>query len=266
MKEVAFLPSVPGNEQNMEDSQQRGGIRAQLGHFLDSTWELLFPSSCLHCGCRLACRELPLLCDACLSGITFINAPLCPCCGLPFRFGVDHHCGDCLRQNFVFDAARAALEYKEPVSSLISEIKFTGSLAPLATLGHLVFQGTVIKDLTPPDLVLPVPLHQNRLRKRCFNQALLLARRCFPQHRDLIVPDLLIRHRETVPQTGLSGTARRKNLSGAFSLTKPDMVQGKKVLLVDDVFTTGSTVNECAKVVRRAGATRIEVFTVARAV
>ena len=112
--------------------------------------------------------------------------------------------------------------------------------------------------------MLPVPLHPARLRERGFNQALLIARACFPQYRSRLEPALLRRQRHTRPQSQLSGHERRTNLGGAFTFVAPSRVRGRRVLLVDDVFTTGSTVQECSRVLRTAGAARIEVFTLAR--
>ncbi len=116
-----------------------------------------------------------------------------------------------------------------------------------------------------PDIILPVPLHISRLRSRGFNQALLLARVCFPEWQGKIQPDLLHRHKPTIPQTSLSGKARRNNLKGAFSVSDPGLVAGRKILLIDDVFTTGATLNECAKTLSKAGAAEIEAFTLAMA-
>jgi len=149
---------------------------------------------------------------------------------------------------------------------MISSLKFNGSLIGLATLAHLARNSEAIKNLTTPDMILPVPLHKKRLRQRKFNQAGLLASNCFPELQRIIRTDVLFRSRQTQPQTGLSGKERRKNLSKAFSLKKTPEVKGKNILLIDDVFTTGSTVNECAKVLRKAGAKQIEVFTLARAI
>jgi ComF family protein len=118
--------------------------------------------------------------------------------------------------------------------------------------------------LQEPDLILPVPLHLSRLRWRGFNQSLLLAKACFPSWQRKISLDLLQRHKATVPQLGLSGAERRSNLLGAFSVPNPSQLTDCRVLLVDDVFTTGSTLCECVEVLRQAGAAKIEAFTVAR--
>ena len=123
-----------------------------------------------------------------------------------------------------------------------------------------------MQDLSKPDWVVPVPLHAGRLRERGFNQALLLCRACFPQWRRLIRTDILLRPAATIPQSQLTGTERRRNLRGAFQLRHSAEVRNKNVLLVDDVFTTGSTMAECSSVFRAAGARRIEAFTLARSV
>lgn len=233
---------------------------------LEPLQELIFPSYCLDCNRRLPCREVPLLCGDCLAAIAYINSPRCTCCGTPFLAGHDHLCGLCLKKTFAFDLARSALHYREPITSLISSLKFHGTLTGLATLAHLARSAPGKEDLSEPDIILPVPLHPQRLRERKFNQALTISRVCFPEFKKRIAADLLLRHLATPPQTSLNGTERRKNLSGAFSLKNQLQVRNKKVLLIDDVFTSGSTVEECARVLRKAGTKRIEVFTVARAI
>jgi len=122
------------------------------------------------------------------------------------------------------------------------------------------------RELSVPEVIVPVPLHPTRLRERGFNQSLLLARSFFPKLRDRIAPHLLLRTRPTIPQSILSGPARRKNLQGAFAVPDGDSLRGRHVLLVDDVMTTGSTIGQCTRVLRRAGCRRIEVFVLAMAV
>jgi ComF family protein len=233
--------------------------------FLNSFQELVFPSFCLACEKRLPCRDLPLLCSDCLPNIEYISSPKCTCCGTPFQTGQDHLCSLCMKNSFAFDLARAAVYYREPVTKLISALKFNGTLTGLATLAQLAQSAPNITNLSEPDLILPVPLHIQRLREREFNQALVIAHACFPANKRKICGDILQRHRATSPQTTLSGIKRRKNLTGAFSLRNQEFVKDKTILLIDDVFTTGSTVHECAKVLKKAGTKRIEVFTLARA-
>lgn len=237
----------------------------RLSLFFHACKDIIFPARCLQCMRLLPCWELPLFCNDCLAGIAYINSPLCAVCGMPFRRGGDHVCGQCRTRPFSFQLARSALHYREPVPSLISALKFNGDLTVLATLARLAVCSPGFAMLASPDLILPVPLHKDRLRQRGYNQALLLARAIFPDSRRKTNPSLLVRNRSTTPQTGLSGIQRRRNLSKAFSVIRPEMLERKKILLVDDVFTTGSTVNECARTLYRHGAARVEVFTVARA-
>jgi ComF family protein len=185
---------------------------------------------------------------------------------MPFESGRDHLCGRCLAAPYAFDLARSALQYRDPAASLISRLKFKGDLTGLSTLAALAGVSAGFRELSTPELIIPVPLHRERLKKRSFNQALLIARELFPDQGTKIEASLLVRNRPTTPQTGLSGRQRRKNLFRAFSVKRPQMTTGKKILLVDDVFTTGSTVHECARTLSRSGAASVEVFTLARAV
>jgi ComF family protein len=163
-----------------------------------------------------------------------------------------------------FDLARAPFLYHEPIVSLILQWKFGQKLTGLETLAVLAVNSAVFSHFSTPDLIIAVPLYKSRLQERGFNQALMLARSCFPQWRDKLLVDGLRRTRPTTPQTSLSGARRRRNLKGAFTVQSPELVKGKNVLLVDDVFTTGSTVSECSRVLREGGANRIEVFTFAK--
>lgn len=227
--------------------------------------DLLFPPHCLHCGLRLDHSLPPVLCPGCLDGLQPLHSPWCTCCGLPYAAGEDHLCGTCLGPDpYAFDFARSPFLYQPPISSLLLALKFANRTDSLTPLGTLSAASGVLAVFSEPDIILPVPLHITRLRQRGFNQALLLARHCFPQWRDRIAPSLLIRTRATAPQSSLSGRERRRNCSGCFALTDASSVADKKVLLVDDVFTTGSTLNECARTVGRHNPERIEVFAVAR--
>ena len=229
--------------------------------------ELLFPARCLGCEEQLASSRPPLLCPDCLQGELAIPPPFCTCCGNPLPGDENHLCLTCLDNPLAFTKARSSFLYQEPISTLLLQLKFSHSLTGLASLAALAQETPALVDLNEPDLILPVPLHIQRLRERGFNQSQLLARACFPEWRTKIRVDLLKRQRPTVPQMRLSGRARRNNLHQAFCLEKPNHVQevkGKHILLVDDVFTTGSTLHECAKVLLEAGAGKVEAFTVAR--
>ena len=233
--------------------------------FTTACKDLFFPPRCLGCEQQLESSSLPLLCDLCLVELAPLVSPLCSCCGTPFPAGEDHLCANCLNNRFAFDFARSAFRYQEPLTSLLIQLKFANSLVGLASMAELVEESRIKMLFMEPDIILPVPLHVSRLRSRGFNQSLVLARVCFPQWQDRIRVRLLVRNRATTPQTSLSGKARRNNLKKAFSVTAKEEVTGRNVLLVDDVFTTGSTLHECARVLFAAGAARVETFTLARA-
>ncbi len=165
-----------------------------------------------------------------------------------------------------FDLARGALSYHDPLVTLIHCFKYGGDLTGLSTMAWLARQSAGFREISEPDIIIPVPLHPTRLRERGFNQSLLLARSFFPGHRERIEPGLLVRARPTIPQSTLTGSGRRRNLQGAFTVTDSDSLQGRHVLLVDDVMTTGSTIDQCSRTLRRAGCRRIEVFVLAVAV
>ncbi len=229
-----------------------------------ATLDLLFPPLCLGCGVGLASSQPPLFCPECQKQITPLAPPFCTCCGrpLPAAAGSGHTCGRCLTKPPAFAKARALTLYSGPMAEAIHRFKYQGEQAGLATFAH--FHRALVSDLAEPDAILPVPLHPERLRQRGFNQALLLAQAFFPKAERRLDPGVLVRLRHTHTQTGMNGTERRRNLKNAFGLTIPERVAGRSILLVDDVYTTGSTVNECAKVLRRAGAARVEVLTLAR--
>lgn len=232
---------------------------------LQAVRDLLFPPSCLQCRERLPDSSLPLLCPCCRDEITTIKSPLCLCCGLPFFVGSDHLCGECVRRHYHFELARSAFVYRPPVSRLIVGLKFGAQLHGLASLTYLARVNGVLESFTQPDFIIPVPLHRQRLQQRGFNQATLIARSCFPEWVERIESNLLIRIRPTPAQSSLSGRQRRRSLSNAFRVTSKSTVKNRRILLIDDVITSGSTLNECSKMLSRAKASKVEVFTLARA-
>lgn len=153
----------------------------------------------------------------------------------------------------------------QPLSEAIQHFKYQRRLSTGKKLATLAAEHCPSAEQSY-DLIIPVPLHTERLRWRGFNQSLLLAQAIGLKKHSCVHPFLLERTRPTVPQTQLNEKARQANVRGAFTVSAPDQLQGKTVLLIDDVYTSGSTVNECARVLRRSGAAAVDVFTVARAV
>lgn len=245
--------------------------------------DALFPARCQSCGrlfhhdaetlastnSRVAAAAMaPYFCPGCRDKWTAVASPLCSRCGLVFksREGEDHLCGSCLDRPGAFTRARAAGIYDHTLRIAIHALKFKGRVGLAVPLGSLLFDTFqrywVAGDI---DVVAPVPLHRNRFRRRGFNQAYLLVRHWMLPGETDIVRDLLVRNRATVPQTGLDRRQRRMNIKNAFALRRPGQSAGKRVLLVDDVLTTGATVNACAGVLIRDGARRVDVLTLARA-
>lgn len=220
----------------------------------------LLPPRCLLCGGQGAVgRDL---CAACASELPR-NPLACPRCAVPLAAPAPR-CGECLRHEPPFQLAYAPFLYASPLDQLLMRLKFGGSLAAGRLLAELWCEAW--RSLPPvlPQALVPVPLHAARLRERGYNQALELAR---PLARAFGLPlraELLQRVRPTPAQAGLGAHARRRNLRGAFRAT-PKGGLPAHVAVVDDVMTTGATVAQCARVLRRAGVARVDVWALARA-
>jgi ComF family protein len=231
---------------------------------------LILPVACAICETPLTDDPVPFFCRRCWAGITPLTGPLCPRCGRPFASSLalacapQHRCAPCRLAPPVYSQARAWYAYEPPLQEAIQLFKYHGKVALADFLGALA--GDRVLTLPPADVVMPVPLHASRLRLRGFNQALLLADRMNRRLRLPVSYDNLVRVRLTQPQTELSRKARMKNLRRAFAVQRPDEIEGQRVLLVDDVITTGTTVNECAKALRKAGAAEVYVCALARTV
>lgn len=170
-----------------------------------------------------------------------------------------------MQQKWYFTRARSLVIYNEIVARAILSFKFGGKKEALKTFRTFKELSGMPEDIAHADFIVPVPLHEKRLRKRGFNQASLLALSFFPKEKDKIKNTMLFRKRKTIPQTGLDGSSRRKNIKNAFWVKDPEKIKGKNIILIDDVFTTGTTVNECARVLVKSGAKRVDVLTLARA-
>ncbi|HET8579260.1 MAG TPA: ComF family protein [Methylomirabilota bacterium] len=233
--------------------------RGWAGALLD----LVFPPFCPVCDDRLGEGRRDPLCARCWARLERIEGPVCRTCGLPMT--VPGICGACRRRRPAFAYARAAARYGDVVREALHAFKFGGRRALAAPLADLLAAaGPAWLPAGAPDLILPVPLHPRRERERGFNQAVLLARRIGRAWGRSVREDVLRRTIATLPQTDLGLQARRANVRGAFALRRSELVAGRHVLVVDDVFTTGATVGECARCLYKAGAARVGVLTVAR--
>ncbi len=231
------------------------------------TRSLLFPVTCAGCRRALLEPETPL-CAGCWKEIPWSRPPWCRGCGKSLAglgAGIDR-CGNCLTtpRNRFFDQAISPFRYEGSAKKLITALKYKGRLSLPPFLGRILAD-TVRERLgpDPADAVLPVPLHPTRHRERTFNQASVLAQ-ALADRLDLCCrPNLLSRCRPTPSQTELPREIRLSNLTGAFRLEPDPLIRSLRLLLVDDVFTTGATVNACAQPLKEAGAAQVVVVTLA---
>jgi ComF family protein len=228
----------------------------------------LLPDSCAACGVLLADDPIPHFCASCWETIPSLPQARCARCDRPFAspaataYSPNHVCHSCAKRPPSYTKAWTLYPYLPPLQDAICLYKYRGKIALALPLARLMI------DRLPPldhvDLVIPVPLHAQRLREREFNQSLLLAD---PISHHLNAPlsyTDLVRVAPSPAQTTLTRKERLRNLRGAFSLRRPELIAGKRILLVDDVFTTGTTVNECAKILRKSGSGHVFVVTLGR--
>ncbi len=234
--------------------------------FLHVLLDVILPPICHICHSFIPNAGKLHICTACLERLPLVSSPLCPLCGIPFTgAGGDHRCGACLTHPPHFDSARSQFLYEGHIRDLIHDFKYnqqTHLRSALALLSLEAVNGFLTGH--EPHLIIPVPLHRSRLRQRGFNQAVLLGK-ALSRHLSIpMLTDALTRTRPTEPQIGLSATERRVNVKGAFTVYRPDRIAGKRILLLDDVMTTGSTMDECAKELKKFGAEAVFAATIAR--
>lgn len=197
---------------------------------------LVFPPVCAVCRVRLEPAGQQGLCPKCLSGISYLRRPLCRVCGMELAGDTskEYLCGECLRIPPVFDLARSMVRYEPMVQRLIQRLKYAGDTSVRHGISTVI-RGADLSEFADCDWILPVPLHVDRHRSRGLNQATFLAGLIFPNNTPLIRPDWLFRTRNTVAQTSLGGSERRKNLVAAFGVRPGNQLRGSQVCLVDDV-------------------------------
>ena len=255
---------------------QPGVVLSWMNTVAESLFATLFPANCRLCSAPLVNISRLPVCEECLSEIRPIAGGTCDICGerlvSPYILsGADPKCGLCRRLDPPYAKAVAYGSYSGGLRDLIHLLKYEQVLPAAAVLGRMLVEAITI--LGPsfgdgPVFVIPVPLYPGKFRQRGFNQSELIAKAALKLNSakgKLKLRDrILERRRETQSQIGQTRHQRRENMRGAFAVAKPEQVSGHEFLLVDDVFTTGTTVSECARVLRRAGASKVWVATVAR--
>ena len=225
--------------------------------------DLVLPPRCIACGEEV--HGVDALCVACWRKVTFLGEPCCACCGLPFDhdLGAGALCGACVEAPPAFDRARSALRYDDGSRGLILAFKHGDRLHGAPAFGEWMRRAGA-SLLADADLIMPVPLHWTRLFTRRFNQAALLAHAIHRAGGPRVAPDWLMRRRRTPSQGEFGPEGRQRNVRSAFTLKPGASVRGLKIVLVDDVLTTGATLEECARVLKRAGAVRVDALALAR--
>ena len=197
--------------------------------------------------------------------MVFIENPFCDTCDIPFSFETPLGvlCASCLEETPHYDRARSAVVYNDASRKLVIDYKYGDRLHAVHTFTPWLMRAGA-ELLATTDYIVPVPLHKKRLWQRRFNQSALLAAEVGRRAGKPVLQNALLRLRQTVPQKGLSRAHRRDNVRGAFGVTAEQNFIGKTVMLVDDVFTSGATLNECARILKKHGAEEVFVLTIAR--
>lgn len=234
--------------------------------------DLIFPRICFFC--NSPSRE-NMICDVCLSNIRLISGrEICSRCGLPF--GADysikdvrydeHHCGKCLNGRYYFNRARSVAFYEGWLREILHKFKYHGKLNLGRVLSRILVEHYP-KDLDDIDLIVTVPLHISKLRTREFNQSVVMAIDLAKSIRVPFNPFVLKRVKNTKPQYEMGNeNERRRNVRGAFIVEDTSKVSRRSILLLDDVFTTGSTLNECTRVLLKSSAIKVQVLTLMRTI
>ncbi|MGP8152596.1 MAG: double zinc ribbon domain-containing protein [Smithella sp.] len=240
-----------------------------LSEALNDISEVIFPPQCLGCAEILHPFTGQIFCPACNDKIKFITGSICFICGTTFpdSHAEGHLCGDCLENKTYFSYARAVFCYENFILNAIHQFKYKRNIS----IGEML--ASFMADFSFPDidftdysLIIPVPLHIKRLRERGFNQSLILAHAIGKKRQIPVDFSLLKRHKFTLTQTGSNRNERKRNIKGAFEVTDKKKIAGKNIILIDDVYTTGATINECAKTLIKAKAQKVVIITLARVI
>jgi ComF family protein len=240
-------------------------MNAALAEFVRGVTDVVFPPVCVQCSGLVEDSGYRHLCVRCAAQLAFVAPPCCTTCGHPFYGEVDGErlCPHCEGLAPAFREGRTAVLLKGPARALIHELKYHRALHVLEDIGEIFRRAPGLAEFARGAVLVPVPLHPRKERERGYNQGALIARRlALIAGGGACVRPLLCRTVDTASQTTFDRRTRRKNLKNAFALARRAVINSKlHYILVDDVFTTGSTLNSCALVLRRAGGLNLDVIT-----
>lgn len=259
------MPSLSGRNGGEHGGSMIGSLGRPALHLGRRLFDLVLPPRCKKCGALVV--EDDGLCAECWSAVTFLGPPWCDCCGLPFEYdaGTGALCGDCIRISPLFELARSALAYDDACREMILCFKHGGD----ETLSRLFARWMALAGaelFAEPALIVPVPLHPWRRIRRRFNQSALLAAELSRLTGLAADPLSLVRVKRTPSQGGLGKSARTLNVRGAFAVDpgRRERIAGRRILLVDDVWTSGATAESCIRACRKAGSGPVVLLTLAR--
>ena len=235
-----------------------------LKHSIETALTFLYPAQCKVCELNLGIESVPYICDSCWQDIGFIQQPWCEICGMP---DIDDTCDACLTRPPRFGKLRTIAIYETSLQQAIHLFKFEKRTILNRYLTQLIIDNLPADlNISEYDYILPVPIHKRRLRERGFNQSVLIAKEIAKSTGICVTEDVLVRYKNTSPQSSLDREARQTNIIGAFRLQEKEDVRGKRLLVFDDVFTTGATVREVVNTLWDADPVEVDVLTLARTI
>ncbi|UCE39928.1 MAG: ComF family protein [Candidatus Aminicenantes bacterium] len=243
-------------------------LQTKFGTYLKLAELIFFPSECELCSRLLELPDERIICRTCLQGLKPRRTSFCLCCGKFFDdAGEPHFCSQCVLQKPVFSVHRSCGPYFGSLKDTIILFKYRGFHVLDKALATFVLQSLGREESLwwGVDSIIPVPLFPEKQKKRGFNQASELARELARQKNIDLIENQLIKVKKTPPQTSLEASERRKNLKEAFAVIRDQGIKDKTILLVDDVYTTGSTLQECSLALMKAGALEVRALTIAQA-
>lgn len=241
-------------------------LHAVLSLIRDSVSSVVFPDVCYFCGSIHDSKE-SVICGECRDSIRLVAKPFCSVCGVPIPIlgnSTSNVCGSCLSHPPVYDKARYGVYYEQRPRESITKFKFNASLFNVRPISELLiesFNRHYANDNL--DAILPIPVHKRRLISRGFNQVVALAKKLSDATGIPLDRTTLIKIRNTVPQVGLPRSKRIMNLRNVFRVSRPEKIANRRILIIDDVSTTGTTVSEAARTVKKAGAAYVAILVLA---
>lgn len=262
MSEIDGTNEIEGT--NITDVTQNIKGKGVWGKLGEAVMDLVYPPStyCILCNSYIDRNRKYNMCDNCIEKVQWVGVETCHVCGRPLEEEGVYLCPDCIDHERYFDQGFTCAAYGLYERKMIADFKKSGKLHLARVLGHILYDRIVIENLDI-DGIIPVPIHKKRLKERGFNQTELMGRFLSQRSGWPLWADGLIRIRQTSAMKKLDKWERRKNMEKVFQVKNPEKIAGKNILVIDDIFTTGATLEECAKALKTVGAQKVYILTIA---